>query len=199
MKEEMTRDRVKQMLATPVKNLDLSYRSCNSLSRRSIKTLQDILEHDFEKDRPRNFGVKSHRDLTILIEDTSLKYFGDKSTLHLGMSDLEIRKLKEEDKINVSVVLSSNSISKSSGKKIYFIEITHKDKEGTLTKLKPINAGTNIDRAEESLSEIQEVLNETGVKKGQISLVATQNILKLWKIIKLGEVGKTYMENYMGR
>ena len=68
-------DRIKQILATPVEELELSVRSSNCLKNANIKTIGDLTrktEDDIAKTR--NFGKKSLTELEELVKTKGLEF-----------------------------------------------------------------------------------------------------------------------------
>lgn len=89
-------ERIKQLLATPVEELELSVRSSNCLKNANIKTIGD-LTHQTEEDiaKTRNFGKKSLQEIKDRLKEWNLS---------LGMNDynllkqaLRVAKKKDED------------------------------------------------------------------------------------------------------
>ena len=67
--------RIREMLAQPVDELDLSVRAHNCLKAANIKTIGDLVRREeSEMLKFRNFGRKSLQELVVVLEDRGLGF-----------------------------------------------------------------------------------------------------------------------------
>ncbi len=188
----------------------------NSLKFRKDKNggpfidLEDILRYCAKYQDKLNLGPKTLAFLEDKLKRISEEYFGNPRILYWGMktedldnlskinhaykpgaSPLNTRDISDIKDINVFFTISLAGISQTSGKKIYFIDITHIDENKNLTKLNPINAGTSIDRAENRLAGIKKIFAAPEIDY-PINLEKCEYLAKRSKYIRHAE----FMEKY---